>query len=532
MKCNRHIVLFSLVSLFVLLSPCFIGGTFFSYDSMAHFLRMKDTNEQLLHLDFPPLFDYYSNSWYGYSWNMFYPPLSTYIMWTIKALTLYNITDVTQFKASVGLIIIISFFSMYTSAIYVLKSKYYAQVASILFVTSGYFINDAFIRIDLGELLAMGLSPMIIVGSRALVTDSRGQYLFPIGVLGILLANIPSFIASMVYLVIYFCLNIKSLYSLKALKTVLKSIAFVSIGSLFFTVPLIYHFIKGEVFAFHALAVSYNTIGKFGINAVELFFGMKTQSGMTTKGLVISAGIILNILFLLHFAKNYKHEKMSDLSISLTCIILCLASTQYFPWYIVSEKTPILRFIQFPWRFMLIAVPAMVLISTRTLMKINIRRVDILIISSSILFSFYPMQNSIQNRVNEIAHHDFHDYMTTAFEKDKDLNIKYIQDLKKGKNISEITSQNSTLKFKINDHRSEIIALPLMYYPGYSATLNGVNINLYDSEKGIASIKGPAIGLIEITYNKIITTIPFIISIVFLLLCAFLAVYKNNKKPR
>ncbi|EON4257820.1 hypothetical protein ACLKAI_004433, partial [Escherichia coli] len=115
MNRNRHIVFFAIASLLVLLYPCFIGDTFFSYDSMAHYIRMKDTNEQFLHFDMPPLFDYYSNSWYGYSWNMFYPPLSSYVMWAIKPLTFYSITDVSQFKASIGMIILISFLSMYIS---------------------------------------------------------------------------------------------------------------------------------------------------------------------------------------------------------------------------------------------------------------------------------------------------------------------------------------------------------------------------------------------------------------------------------
>ncbi|EKY3195970.1 hypothetical protein RBA33_003241, partial [Cronobacter turicensis] len=286
MRKNKHIFIFILISIAAVLLPCFTDGTFYSYDAMAHYQRMKDINNQLYHINMPPLFDYYSDNWYGYSWNMFYPPLSAYLMGLIKVFSLYSISDVTQFKISIAAIIIIAFASMYLSSFTVLRCRYYAAIAAILFVGSGYFLNDAYIRIDAGELMAMAFAPLIIAGARAIINDSKGKSLFPIGVLAVLISNIPSFIVCLIYITLYFAINARAVTNKKNLIYIAKCIIFVSASSLFFTTPLIYHFFKGDVFAFHALAVSYNTIGKFGVSITELIFSEPLTTGMTTKGLV------------------------------------------------------------------------------------------------------------------------------------------------------------------------------------------------------------------------------------------------------
>jgi len=176
-------------------------------------------------------------------------------MGVVKLITLYSISDANQFKATVGIITIIAFTSMYFASLKLLESKYYASIASILFICSGYFLNDAYIRIDIGELMAMAFAPMVIVGARAILIDGPGKVLFPVGVLFILLSNIPSFIVCLIYAVLYFLINIKKSLTKRVLIILVKSITFVVSSSLFFTIPLIYHFIKGDVFAFHALAV-------------------------------------------------------------------------------------------------------------------------------------------------------------------------------------------------------------------------------------------------------------------------------------
>ncbi|UQY45312.1 hypothetical protein [Mixta hanseatica] len=532
MKRNRHIVLFALASLFVLLYPCFMGGTFYSYDAMAHFQRMKDINNQLYHINMPPLFDYYSDNWYGYSWNMFYPPLSAYLMGLIKAFSLYSISDVTQFKISIAVIIIIAFASMYLSSFTVLRCRYYAAIAAILFVGSGYFLNDAYIRIDAGELMAMAFAPMIITGARAIIKDVEGKALFPLGVLAVLLSNIPSFIVCLIYITLYFTINVRMATNKQNLIYIAKCIIFVSAASLFFTIPLIYHFFKGDVFAFHALAVSYNTIGKFGVSITELIFSEPLTTGMTTKGLVISSGLVLNILLFCYLFKSFIPDSLGTKSIAIIALLFFAASTNLFPWYMISEKTPLIRFIQFPWRLMLIAVPATVIVSVFFLKSINSTILNATILTFSFIFSFFPMQSAMQNRVDEIRHHEFHDYMNTDFEDAKERNISKIQEIKNKPYLLAIIHSWSSITFKVSASESGEIELPVMYYAGYQAKYNGSKIPVSSSEDGITIINGPIQGDVELSYNKLITLIPFIFSSLFILLSLLLYLRKSRKKPR
>ncbi|ELY4349354.1 hypothetical protein ACVRUF_000338 [Cronobacter turicensis] len=531
MRKNKHIFIFILISIAAVLLPCFTDGTFYSYDAMAHYQRMKDINNQLYHINMPPLFDYYSDNWYGYSWNMFYPPLSAYLMGLIKVFSLYSISDVTQFKISIAAIIIIAFASMYLSSFTVLRCRYYAAIAAILFVGSGYFLNDAYIRIDAGELMAMAFAPLIIAGARAIINDSKGKSLFPIGVLAVLISNIPSFIVCLIYITLYFAINARAVTNKKNLIYIAKCIIFVSASSLFFTTPLIYHFFKGDVFAFHALAVSYNTIGKFGVSITELIFSEPLTTGMTTKGLVISSGLVLNILLFCYLFQNFIHDSLETKSIAIIALLFFAASTNLFPWHMISEKTPIIRFIQFPWRIMLIAVPATVIVSVFFLKRINSTILNATILTFSFVFCFFPMQSAMQNRVDEIKHHEFHDYMNTDFEDAKETNISKIQEIKNKPYILAISHSRSSITFKLSVSESGEIELPVMYYAGYQAKYNGSKIPVSSSEDGIAIINGPIQGDVELSYNKLITLIPFIFSSLSILLSLFLYLRKSRKKP-
>ncbi|AYD43805.1 hypothetical protein [Yersinia rochesterensis] len=530
MHINFRLYLLAIITLFVVIYPCLIDGTFSSYDAMAHYGRLKDINNQIMNLQIPPLFDYYSDDWYGLSWNMFYPPLSVYVMGLVKFVFLFSLSEQNQFKISVAVIIIICFISMYISAMKLHKNNRYAIIAAILFSTSGYLLSDAYIRIDLGELLAMAFAPMLIVGSRALISGDEGKALFPISLSLILISNIPSFIASILYLTLLFLINIKKLIDIKTIKYLIISVFFVILSTAFFTVPLIYHFIKGNVFAFHALAVSYNTMGKFGVEISEMIFGTKSQTGLTTKGILISSGIIINIIFIFYIVRDAKKSNHVDLSILSICLLFLIASTNIFPWYMVSEKIPVVRFLQFPWRLMVICVPAMVLLLVYSLKSINSKSLNFLIIISALITSFYPMHNSIINRTNEIPHHEFHDYMTTVYEKNKNNNIDTIRNLKSNKKIEISNIKNGDITFTVDSESKKEITLPIMAYDGYKVTNNDLPIDYTQSDNGLILIKNPSNGIITVSYNKMLTTIPFFVSFVFIVSCFIYLRVRSGKK--
>lgn len=522
---NIHLKLLCVVIIAVILYPCYTAGTFYSYDAMAHFERLGHINAQIGGMQFPPLFDYYSKDWYGYSWNMFYPPLSSYIMMILRVFTT---TEVDQFKLSIATIIIISFICMYFSALLLLKNKNYAAIASILFITSGYLLSDAYIRIDIGELLAMAFTPLLVVGAIQLVTNKESKFLFPLSISLILLSNIPSFIACIIYLVFFFALNIKAFIKKEVIFYLFYSIFVVVLSTLFFTVPLIYHFIKSDVFAFHGLAVSYNTIGKFGVDISEMAFGIKTSSGMTTPGILISSGLLINILYILSF-KNLKKESKENAVASLLCVLMLLASTSLFPWYMVSESIPLIRFIQFPWRLMILSTTIMSLFAAKALLETNNNRINIFVLCLSAIISFYPMQTSIVNRAERIASHSFHDYMTIDFEKNKSSIIPHLKNIKSSEHVKLLSINGSTLKYSINQEPDDSkFELPIMAYDGYNISIAGKNIVYSKSEHGLIEIHAQKGDVITVRYSKYLSLYPLLISTIFIFL--FIPFLNRNRK--
>jgi len=132
------------------------------------------------------------------------------------------------------------------------------------------------------------------------------------------------------------------------------------------------------------------------------------------------------------------------------------------------------------------------------------------------------MQAAIQKRASEIQHHEFHDYMNASFEDAKHDNIKEIQSIKKMDYMKSIKPSWSSLNFDINHPENGKIKLPVMYYPGYNAKYNGRDVSVGTSDNGIVTIDGPAQGTIELSYSKMLTLAPFILSLASLFSFSFI----------
>src|SRR5476651_2144044 len=103
-------------------------GIWFGHDRVAHFQRMISLNNELANHQFPPLFDYWSSGQFGYSWQLFYPPLTSFVFLIAKALTFNIPYIILQMKTVFFIILVIAFSSCFFAA----KREHHSDAAGYL----------------------------------------------------------------------------------------------------------------------------------------------------------------------------------------------------------------------------------------------------------------------------------------------------------------------------------------------------------------------------------------------------------------
>jgi uncharacterized membrane protein YfhO len=152
----------------------------------------------------------------------------------------------------------------------------------------------------------------------------------------------------------------------------------------------------------------------------------------------------------------------------------------------------------------------------------------------------YQFENS-ERDMYEIATRETNNYHLSGMEyiPSKVPSIDYIAergnriDTKYGETtVSGFNRQNGTTSFDILPAKNDEIAeLPLYYYKGYAAGLNGKDVQVRESQHGLVEIPVREQGHVEVYYGG--TTVqkisPFISILGVLLLGGYIAVYKRKK---
>ncbi len=199
--------IYGIVVLLVCL-PLTVSGFFSAHDAVSHFARNYCTMYGLRQGQFVPLICSEFCGGFGYAWNIFYPPLGTYIS------TFFYLIVRNMLKAMKLTIIFTTFCSglfMFNFVKDVSKNKKMALMASILYITSIYYLNDVYMRMAMGEVVAYMFLPLLFHGLYDIFYEKgRKNYLLTIGAVGVLLShNITAFI-TVILSMIFILFNIKN----------------------------------------------------------------------------------------------------------------------------------------------------------------------------------------------------------------------------------------------------------------------------------------------------------------------------------
>ena len=129
-------------------------------DGVQHICRLMGTEQSIQEGGlFFPIISKFANE-FGYSWNLFYSPLTAYLPLILRLL---NFTYTNCIKIFMFLVVFLSGITMYLFTKTVTKNKKIALIASILYIFSPYRFTDMYIRNALSELTSFVFIPLVFM---------------------------------------------------------------------------------------------------------------------------------------------------------------------------------------------------------------------------------------------------------------------------------------------------------------------------------------------------------------------------------
>lgn len=486
---------------------------------------------------------------FGYSWNLFYGPLSSF-----GIILLHTITNnyINAYKLLLLLCMILSGISMYIFIKATSKNHNTALLASIIYMAFPYHLTDMYIRNALGEYISFCFIPLVFLGLYNLLKTDKNSYHFIIGMVGLILTHNISTILVTIFGALYIIANLELFIKKSVLKEFFIDIFFILLITVFYWAPFIETavFTKYQVYE-EGMMSSSSLTAEHGLSINQLFVSKNNGTFIFELGPHIWIMLALSVMAFRLVSKDHKNIYVVFLASSILSIWM---STKYFPWKWLPNEC---SFIQFPWRMAMMSgffLSGLCAYNMTVIIKnFNIKDVVVVtVIAVGYVTAFYPYlkyDTGIQDidkytlgvmsgkEIETVAGTAKAEYLPVkAYEHRFDIATKedniYVI---KGKALIEDEVKNGAhYEAKLENLSDDftIFELPYIYYPGYTVRLDGMSIQYFESEKGFVECAIPKneAGFLTVEYTGTnIMRVSMLLSIVSTVACAGLIIVKTRK---
>ena len=480
-------------------------------DGIQHICRLIGTYQTLRAREFlPMIMSNFCNN-FGYSWNIFYSPLTAYapLIFRIFSLSFVNCLKIFMFA-----ITILSGIAMYKFVMKITKNKNIATLSAILYVLAPYRITDMYIRVAIAELASFVFIPIVFNGLYTIINEEKNSFLLAWGAIGLVLTHTVVTLYTAILCFIYLLVFVKKLKSRTILKNLALNLLIIVLVTSFYWVGLLQHYLATsyEVFVPGRMEVS-NKLETYKAKFYQLFYTSKDQPMIYSIGLVTVLGLVLTPVAWKKLQKEYKRTYVLFLILGL---VLTFMTLTFFPF----EKLPrTLRMIQFTFRlyeFTSFFFAFVVAINYGIIIK-NFKLKDVVILSTITVLLLVPykdkidynIENNEETLINGVkvtqntgrvhagmasmeylpskAYNVLRTYVATR----EDIPIIFNNEKNSAEtaNIVEYDKNGTNLKFKLTNVKSSTtIELPYIYYLGYRIYANGNEIKYTESDNGFIQI--------------------------------------------
>lgn len=486
-------------------------------DGIQHICRIIGTEQTLADKQFLPMIMSNLCNNFGYSWNIFYSPLTAYMSVVFR---IFNFSYVNCLKLCMFVIVLLSGITMYKFALRITKNKKLATLASIIYILAPYRITDMYIRTALAELASFIFIPIVFEGLYIIVNEEKKSYKLALGAAGLILTHqviaMYTAIICFVYLIVFF----KKLKSKTVLKNIGVNLLFCILMTSFYWVGLLQHYFSTSYEVFvpgrmerEEVLIFYKA--KFS----QLFITSSEQTMIYAIGLLSVIGLVLTPIAYKKIPEEYKKTYMFFL---ITGIVLIGMTLKIFPF----EKLPqALTMLQFTFRLFTFTsfFFAFVVATNFAILIKNFKTLDIVVLLTISILLLVPYKSKLDFNLKDNEERLINgvritentgrvhagmasmEYLPTKAFK----NLKYIANRKdevivldnNEAVISDYTKQASNMNCKIsNINKETTIELPYIYYLGYRVYADGQEIKYTESDNGFIQINIAKDSQIKVKY--------------------------------
>lgn len=162
----------------ILIIPMFDKNTdIYLDDGSQHLMRAWGSYNSLKQNGSSNVISSFGNA-FGYSWDLFYGPLSAYLIMIFGIIfSSFNI----GFKAALAVIMFVAGATMYKFVVEMNENRNTGLLASIIYITSPYLFTDIYMRHAIGEACAFMFIPLVFLGLYNLFNTEKNHYYLVFG---------------------------------------------------------------------------------------------------------------------------------------------------------------------------------------------------------------------------------------------------------------------------------------------------------------------------------------------------------------
>jgi len=404
-------------------------------------------------------------------------------------------------------------------------------VASTCYLFSPYHFVDIYVRGSIGEVVALGIFPGLLWSYTHFLFYRKPAHMVITCFLLALLIYAHNILALIffVFFILYALFLLVSQKSKKIDMCYLLLIVCIGWGlAAPFWIPAILE--KSYVQGLQIYDVTRHFPQLYQLLIPSWGFGLSPDDLADPMSIQIGVANLLAVLLSIVFYYRVKEKKIILFFIALFFVVFFLMSSYS---KLVWMHVPLLFYVQFPWRLLSVEIIIASFLAGSVVPKRKMRNlVAIVMVIITIFFSIgYAKAATYYNRT------DMYYLKRANFTKGTNspgdaFNTIWLQGIPKtqankstvlrGKAaLSDTYSTSTSYKTTINTKKGVLFQVPKAYFPGWTATLDGMSTNVYNM-KGMLSVRVPSgthVLLVSLkpTRTQTLSYIYFWVSVIFLI---------------
>lgn len=371
---NHRRLWFCLTTVILLISlPLMMRGITIGHDFSFHLMRIEGIAKELAAGVFPVRL---SSSWlngYGYPVSIYYGDLLLYLPACLKNL---GMSTVDAYKYYVLFINVVTVLIAYYSFKKIFNSSSLGFLVMLAYVTATYRYENVYVRAAVGEYTAMAFMPLVLMAVIKVLDDNEQwlgySLLLSLGLTGIITSHVLSVILITVGILLLCMMRWRDFCHLNVMKAVGTTIGLTACLNAWFIVPFLDYMLNVPVKQ-NVIGEALHTIQFHGTYPAQYFgffqnpFGFSLKDVISTRMGLTPGMLLMFVLFIgLYYVCVYKWQYNEQIiNYTVPSLILLYVASNIFPWDWLATHSKIMNAVaqvQFPWRFIGVAIPMLCLL--------------------------------------------------------------------------------------------------------------------------------------------------------------------------